>query len=261
MGQLLDLLGKTFHRLTVIKRHPLNTVGNNARWVCLCSCGKEVNVVGSNLVNENTKSCGCQRIDSSRENGLGRKTHGMTKSPEYKAWQSMKDRCYNAECENFKNYGARGILVWADWITSFKTFYKDLGPRPSPEHSLDRIDVNGHYEPKNCRWATREEQSNNKRLNRFYIVEGVKLTVPQISRRYGIPVATLSSRLDRDNLTIEEALDRQASRHFFTHNGKTQRLSEWAKELGMSYSTLYSRIYKHNWSFEDAICIKDHRRK
>lgn len=102
----------------------------------------------------------------SSESMIGNKyrlKHGMHNTPEYKAWRGMRTRCYNPNDAHYKNYGGRGIEVCEKWRIDFTTFYADMGPRPSEIHSLDRIDVNGNYEPSNCRWATRSEQQKNKR--------------------------------------------------------------------------------------------------
>lgn len=92
------------------------------------------------------------------------RTHGMSNTPEYKAWFEMKRRCYNKNRKGYKNYGGRGIKVCDRWLESFENFYEDMGDRPSPNHSLDRIDVNGNYEPSNCKWSDRTEQNYNQRF-------------------------------------------------------------------------------------------------
>jgi hypothetical protein len=91
------------------------------------------------------------------------KTHGMHNTPEYRTWTGMKERCYNPSADSYKNYGGRGITVCDRWRDDFPAFYADMGPRPSENHSLDRRDTDGNYEPENCRWATRSEQQKNKR--------------------------------------------------------------------------------------------------
>jgi hypothetical protein len=98
--------------------------------------------------------------------GDGLKTHGMYLSKEYIAWQNMKRRCYYKNYNSYKNYGARGITVCERWINSFQNFFADVGPMPTKKHSLDRVDNNGNYDPKNCRWTSRSVQSHNKRTTK-----------------------------------------------------------------------------------------------
>lgn len=211
MPAFIDLTGQRFHRLLVLKRaDSLSSVGR-VQWDCRCDCGNEVVIPGLHLKTGNTKSCGCQRVDSSRANGKARKTHGMTRSPEYRAWQSMKDRCYNEDCENFKNYGARGIVVWHTWMKSFNNFYRDMGPRPGPDYSLDRIDNNGNYTPSNCRWATAEQQANNRRTNYLVELDGEVRTLSQVAKETNIPLPTLATRLKK-GLDIKGAIIRKSHR-------------------------------------------------
>jgi len=93
--------------------------------------------------------------------------HGMSRSPEYRAWQLMKNRCTNPRDKRWEHYGGRGIRVCERWATSFPTFFLDMGPRPSDKHSLDRIDVNLDYSPANCRWATQTQQQRNRSNNKL----------------------------------------------------------------------------------------------
>ena len=158
MGVPLKLEGRVFGRLTVIEK--VNSKRRESVWRCQCECGNESITLGYLLTKGACKSCGCLRRELCSKKHT---KHGLCTSPEYKAWQSMKNRCYCPNQTAYPNYGGRGISVCDVWRSNFNQFYKDMGLRPSAEHSLDRINVNGNYEPINCRWATHEEQVNNRR--------------------------------------------------------------------------------------------------
>ena len=118
------------------------------------------------------------------------------KSPEYNAWIHLMHRCFNPKDKAFKHYGARGISVCNRWRESFDDFCTDMGPRPSKEFSLDRIDCNGNYEPSNCKWSSRIEQANNKQTNRRVKFFGQMLTAREISEQTGLPLKTIQSRIN-----------------------------------------------------------------
>lgn len=124
------------------------------------------------------------------------KTHGMAGTPEHKAWKRMKDRCNNTRCQDWPDYGGRGIEVHGQWQADFQSFYDHIGARPTTKHSLDRINNNGNYEPGNVRWATPSQQQSNKRSNRMVVLEGKRMTVAAASRATGIPDKTIYRRLD-----------------------------------------------------------------
>lgn len=148
-----DLVGKQFGKLEVVSQ--VESKKSERRWKCRCDCGNIHTASTSQLNLGVVKSCGCYRKNFN-------KTHGLSKTPEHKIWLLIRYRCNSEKSDNYENYGGRGIKVCERW-DKFENFLEDMGPRPSPKHSVDRIDVNGNYCPENCEWATRHQQSINRR--------------------------------------------------------------------------------------------------
>jgi len=169
-------------------------------WKCKCDCGNTGIFVGANL-GTRRKSCGCLLKEV---NSKIHRTHGESKSREFKTWVLMRQRCSNPNSFGFSDYGGRNIKVCKRWL-KFDNFLADMGRRPSPKHSIDRVDVNGDYEPSNCRWATKKEQGNNTRVNVLLALNGKTQTMTQWAEHLGFKVATLWRRLQL-GWTIEKTL-------------------------------------------------------
>ena len=197
--KIKDISGQRFGRLIALYR--LNNYHKKrAWWLCVCDCGNLVEISGITLRNNHTKSCGCLNHEPTN------KKHGKCYTRLYKLYKAIIKRCYNSNIKQFKDYGGRGIEVCDEWRNDFMTFYEwAINNGYQDNLTIDRINVNGNYEPCNCRWATPKQQSNNKRNN-------VNLT----------------------------------------YNGKTQSLKEWADELGVKYTRLYSR-YRRKWKTKDIL--------
>jgi len=168
MPALVDLTGQRFNRWTVIRRGA-NDARGNARWETVCNCRARGTglVYGHGLKTGHSRSCGCLRREAGRRTGNASRKHGHASrrapSPEFCAWQNMKDRCHNPSHAAYRYYRGRGITVADEWRDNFTAFYAHIGPKPSPDHSLDRINNDGNYQPGNVRWATWSQQNKNRR--------------------------------------------------------------------------------------------------
>lgn len=209
-GKIQDLTGKRFTRLTVISFHGVGSRGRY--WLCKCDCGNEKITNTYSLTSNHCKSCGCLQIDKIREQGFRNATHGCNRvknqTTEYGSWSDMRTRCYNPNNKNYPNYGGRGITICDQWRYSFETFLADMGLKPSKKHTLDRIKVNGNYEPSNCRWATRKEQNRNTRANHYITYNGKTQCIADWAEEFGMKDTKLYQNLAKCNFDMIAALER-----------------------------------------------------
>lgn len=203
--KLIDLQYKVFGKLTVLKRGE-NRVEPSGKtkvyWLCECECGVEKEYEGSSLREGTSKSCGCVKRKLAKNINL---SHNMSKSKEYKAWAKMKERCYNPNTERYLIYGGRGITVCDEWKNSFEKFYEDMGDKPSPQHSIDRINVDGNYEKDNCRWATEKEQALNKRNTLYVEYKNENKPLSELCKNYDLNYKSVWKQHEK-GFTFEEIL-------------------------------------------------------
>ena len=203
MSKFIDLTGRRYGRLTVIER-ACREDKRRVYWVCRCDCGNYSFVSGDDLKSGNTKSCGCLNSEKLKA-GINVK-HGMCYTPLNGVWRAMKRRCYYKKDSRYENYGGRGITVCDEWKDDFQAFYNWAMTNGYREGlSIDRIDVNGNYEPVNCRWATDKEQANNTRSNHFLTYNGETHTISEWAEIVGMKRDTLKRRI-YSGWTIEKAL-------------------------------------------------------
>ncbi len=198
-----NLADRRFGELTVL--YYVGRRGGNAAWFCHCDCGVEKVVSSGRLTctRRPARSCGC-RVPGKSQHPTLRQRH----KPEYMAWVAMRGRCSNRHDKYYAGYGGRGISVCERWQRSFKAFMDDMGPKPTPQHSIDRRNNDSNYEPGNCRWATRKEQQQNTRTTHLLTFQGRTMCVVEWARELGISATTLYARLSRGD-TPQQALSRR----------------------------------------------------
>ena len=177
---------------------------------------------------------------------------------EHNVWINMKARCYNAKTTGFQYWGGRGIKVCERWVGSFRNFLLDMGRKPSPKHSIDRINNDGDYEPSNCRWVERKVQNRNRRGRRYLTFQGKTLTFAEWSDVTGIPQGTIFDRT-AGGWSVERTLTSQlgATRKdavLISYAGRILTISQWSKETGLPKSTIESRLLA-GWSVHDVIHV------
>lgn len=189
-----DLSNQKINKLEVIKRVENDKFGN-AKWLCKCECGNIIEVLGIHLRSNHTKSCGCLKKDNCKSL-KHKKAHGMSKTRMYKIWNGMKNRT-NIN-NKIKNYSDRGIKLCDEWNNNFELFYKwAIDNGYNDKLTIDRIDVNGNYNPDNCRWVTMKKQNNNKRNNKIITFNGEKHTMTEWNDKLNYTNGLLKNRLSR----------------------------------------------------------------
>ena len=202
----VDLVGQRFGRLIVIERvdnyvTPKGKKGSN--WLCQCDCGNVIEVLGVNLRHGRTKSCGCLRSDKQTEKCY---KHGLSETRIYNIWSKMKARCNCPTEQRYYSYGGHGIKIFEEWNNDFMSFYNwAINNGYSDDLTIDRINVDGDYEPSNCRWVNMKVQQNNRRNNVYLEYNGEIHTAAEWSKITNIKADTITSRL-RKGWTIERTL-------------------------------------------------------
>ena len=209
----LDLSGRKFERLTCVKDVG-RTKGHNVLWLCKCECGNETIVAAGRLMSEGTKSCGCLQKE---RNAIAHTTHSLSRDKDgkrsklYHVWDGMKQRCLNPNSTFYKDYGGRGIMVCESWM-NYPEFHKwAIDNGYGAGLTIERQDVNGGYSPDNCCWASRAQQSRNKRSNRQLTFQGVTRILVEWAGVVGIRQSILSTRLSR-GWSVERTLSQPLRR-------------------------------------------------
>lgn len=206
--QAKDIKGSKYYRLLVMRfvgHKPIGGV-NKLAWECLCECGNKIICIGDAIKSGNTKSCGCLKSETT----INRCTkHGLTrrgkKAPEHNIWNHMKRRCLNPTNKAYKDYGGRGIKICEKWL-NFENFYRDMGPRPSSKHSIERVNNDGNYEPDNCLWILKSDQNKNQRSNLIINYQGETKILSEWAKSLNLKYMFLYHRLIRKKQSMEQVL-------------------------------------------------------
>ena len=201
MSKLIDITGKRYNHLVVVKRLE-NAKGGIAMWECLCDCGNTTQVRGANLKSGAVKSCGCLRRETNPS-----LRHNMSHTRLYREWASIKQRCYTPSVRGYENYGGRGIKMCAEWKESFELFMDwALKNGYSDNLTIERVDVNGDYCPENCKWIPWEEQQKNRRFCRFIEYNGETKNLTEWCETLHLPYKMVHNRIHKLGWSFERAI-------------------------------------------------------
>lgn len=246
---LQDLTGNKYGRLIAVKLSDKRS-GRKTYWECVCNCGNKKVVRTDSLKSGLIRSCGCLKKEQDEVNFKDSKfktTHGETKTPLYQTWLSMKQRCTDKNSKSFKYYGGRGIKVCDEWKKDYLSFKKwALNSGYSESLSIERINVNGNYEPSNCSWITVKKQAQNKQNTVWIEFNGESKPLVQWCEELGLDKGLVGNRYHKLNMRPPDLFKKgrvlTKTARFLTYQGKTQSLVEWAKEIGVKPATLSERV-------------------
>lgn len=239
-NRAIDITGNRYGKLVVIE--DIKSFKGRKKSLCKCDCGNVKLIRVDALKSGATSSCGCIL-----------EYHGMTKTLEYKIWDSMRQRCTNKNNKKYDYYGGKGITVCDEWMTSFEAFYRDMGPRPSLKHSIDRIEGNKGYYKDNCRWATKKEQSNNLSSNLNFTYNGETKSLMQWSLLLGFNYHNAKYRI-HCGMLFEVAIKIEfiSKSSILTLNNISKTILEWCAENNVSFVFFRSRLGK-GWTLIEAL--------
>lgn len=203
-----NIIGEKHGLLEVLSFEKSEKKKNHWRYYykCKCECGKIKIINRDSLVSNKTQSCGCLKKQRVKE---ANSKHSLSQTRIYKIYKDIKKRCYNPKSSNYKIYGGKGVVMCEEWLNNFMNFYNwSIKNNYNDSLTIDRIDVNGNYEPSNCRWTTMKQQANNKTNNIYYEYNGEVFTGTQLSKKTGIKYNTIRSRIS-SGMSIDEALNKK----------------------------------------------------
>jgi hypothetical protein len=244
VGNKIDMLGEKYGKLTV--KEISDYRGKNNRdiyYICDCDCGnKNIQVMGTSLRRKNKPTLNCKECGDKKK-----VKHGMKGTRLYKIWDSMKQRCFNANNEYYYRYGGRGITISDEWLgkCGFNNFMEWSYANGYNENlTIDRKDNDGNYEPSNCRWVSMKIQANNKSINKLIEYKGITKTLSQWAEEFDIPYVTFVKRID-SGWDIERALKEEVTqkrKKIININGKNYTYEELSKITGYAYKTLFKKL-------------------